>query len=360
MRLEQIAVADLRLDPKNPRLPEDLRGAEETSILEYLRNEEALDELAQSFVDNGYFESDPLIVVRQEDGQRNVVVEGNRRLATLKILLGEPAAGDFEFTTIEASEDQLGRLRTVPCFVVDSRSEVSRFIGFRHIGGLRLWPPEAKARYVLEAVDGQVAAGDPEPFRSVGKQVGSNAQGIRSLYTAISILKFAREEFGLQVGELQSNRFGVWLRALNSPDIKAFIGLPPNFRTFAEVNDALGQLKQEELKQVISDLSPADGKRAVVTDSRMITDYGRILMQERARSVFRKSGDFEAARQIIESTSLIDRVVRIADACAAIVEDVSQQEDVDVTPELLAQTSRLSTSARSLNDLLKARNSSDE
>ncbi len=43
----------------------------------------SLDELAVSFIDSGYWPHEAMIVVR-EKGQ-NVVVEGNRRLAALKV-----------------------------------------------------------------------------------------------------------------------------------------------------------------------------------------------------------------------------------------------------------------------------------
>lgn len=354
MNLEKIEIRELHLDKRNPRLPEEYREAPESSILDYLRNEEALDELAQSFIDNGYFENDPLIVVRQEDGAHNIVVEGNRRLATLKILLGDATAGENSFPTIQPTKEQKDRLLSVPCFVVDTRAEVSRFIGFRHIGGLRLWPPEAKARYVLAAVDELATLGEIDPFRAVGKQVGSNAQGIRSLYTAIYILKYAREEFGINVKDLQTDRFGVWLRALNSQDLKVYIDLPQS-RTYQEVRDAVTKISQDKFAEVVEDLTPKSGKKAAIFDSRMITDYGRILVNARAHELFKRSGDFETARQIVDSVSLLDRISRLAEMCSAIVSETSQQEEVDLSAPVLAAATKLALVAKSLNDLLRAR-----
>ena len=48
-----------------------------------------LEEIAQSFMDHGFFRNEPLIVTRV-NGQGYTVIEGNRRLATLKVLRGAP------------------------------------------------------------------------------------------------------------------------------------------------------------------------------------------------------------------------------------------------------------------------------
>src|ERR1044071_6852258 len=88
-----IAVAALRLDVDNPRLPEDVRGGDEVAILKYLAEKTVLDEIARSMVENGFFSHEPLFVLANGDGSF-VVLEGNRRLATLMILLQLPSAVD--------------------------------------------------------------------------------------------------------------------------------------------------------------------------------------------------------------------------------------------------------------------------
>ncbi len=76
---------ELRLDPENPRLPEEVIGESQSAILRYLFDNAVLDELATSYTNNGFFEHEPLMVAR--DDHHYVVLEGNRRLAALKILL---------------------------------------------------------------------------------------------------------------------------------------------------------------------------------------------------------------------------------------------------------------------------------
>src|SRR5947208_2905783 len=222
--LVDIPVELLDLDPQNPRLPEDVAGKSQTALLKYLYDNLVLEELAQSLVDNGFFTHEPLIVTPGPKAKRYTVLEGNRRLAALMILHGRPEAEDLTFD-IEASSKILENLKTVPCYQVARREEVYRFLGFRHIGGIKKWGAEAKARYIAREVEDAIRRGSRNPFRDVGKRVGSNAQGVRNSYLALALLRHARDEFGAQIRVLQDERFGVWQRALNSPAIRKYIGL---------------------------------------------------------------------------------------------------------------------------------------
>ena len=246
MSVRDVAVESLKLDTKNPRLPERVRGSSQSEILQYLYNRAVLDELAQSYMDHGYFQNEPLIVVK--DGEvGNVVIEGNRRLATLKILHGAPEADGLAFT-VEAPREKVERLKEVPCFFVSDREEVSAYIGFRHIGGIKTWEPEAKARHILSEVRQLVSKESQDPFRELGRRIGSNVQGVRNSYLAIRIFEYAREEFGLDVKTLQEERFGVWLRCMNSADIRRHIGLGRG-RTYEEIESALSDIHGERTRR---------------------------------------------------------------------------------------------------------------
>ena len=77
---------DLHLDRKNPRIP-DTEFEDEDSAIQYLARYGALDELISSIASSGWLDFEPLIVLkRDESGLENVVIEGNRRLAALKLL----------------------------------------------------------------------------------------------------------------------------------------------------------------------------------------------------------------------------------------------------------------------------------
>ncbi|WP_054820996.1 ParB N-terminal domain-containing protein [Arthrobacter sp. JCM 19049] len=83
MDLKTFPLDELMLDRRNPRLP-DLDMPTQESALETLAQHADLSELVDSISNAGWINFEPLIVV-VEDGE-NVVIEGNRRLAALKII----------------------------------------------------------------------------------------------------------------------------------------------------------------------------------------------------------------------------------------------------------------------------------
>jgi hypothetical protein len=324
-----LPVSALKLDPENPRLPESVQGGAQSVILRHLFENDALDEIAQSYVDNGFFPHEPLIVLDRPDKRgRRSVLEGNRRLATLMILLGAPEAEGLSFQNIEPTRDDLKALSAVPCFQIPTRDEVHAYLGFRHIGGIKTWEPEAKARYLLIEIDKARRTGSDDPFKDVGRRVGSNALGVRNPYIALSVLRFAQEEWSLDSKFVQHERFGVWQRSLNSPEIREYIGFG-DARTYSEVQSALQDLKKRQLAEVLGDFKPRPGKlKPVLGDSRDVTDYGRVIADDGARALLRSTGDLSLAAQVLSRADLSSRIARVTATCKVLLEEF-HQGDID-------------------------------
>ena len=89
-------------------------------------------------------------------GKRLVVVEGNRRVAALKLLkaatTGHPQSKRWdEMASGLAPEDEL--FKKVPVLRVSSRSDVDAFLGFRHVTGIMEWRPAEKAEYIAKLIE---------------------------------------------------------------------------------------------------------------------------------------------------------------------------------------------------------------
>ena len=352
--IRRLPVAHLLLDTENPRLPERFHGESQSAILRFLFEKGALEEIAQSYLDNGFFEHEPLIVVRKE-GETYTVVEGNRRLSALKILHSSPESDELEFIGLDPSAEQLLSLNEVPCFLASNREQVHAFTGFRHIGGIKTWQPEAKARYLLTEVERLADANTLDPFRELARRVGSNAQGVRNPYLAIRILLYARQDFGLNVAYVQDHRFGVWLRCMNSADIRNYIGLG-QARTYQEIKQALAKIQREKLEEVLGDLEVKPGRsRAVLGDSRDVTVYGRALTDSRARATLRKTSDLSLARQVVEELDLEPRAQRLVKSLELFLETLHRAETMDISGTLLQAMEELSRLARSARAIVKDR-----
>src|SRR2546426_12294080 len=75
----------LDFDPENPRLIEDgIKNPTESQIILALADTADLSEVVESIAANGYIDIEPIIAMRV--GNRWRVLEGNRRLAAIRIL----------------------------------------------------------------------------------------------------------------------------------------------------------------------------------------------------------------------------------------------------------------------------------
>jgi len=82
----------LLLDADNPRLASGFKPTEKPTqhqLLEVLWKEMAVDEVAFSIAENGYYPEERLLVIRDAHGSSFIVIEGNRRVAAV---VGPPNA----------------------------------------------------------------------------------------------------------------------------------------------------------------------------------------------------------------------------------------------------------------------------
>lgn len=315
---ERLPLDSLRLDPQNPRLPEDRLGADQDEILSYLFQHEVLSELADSYVTNGYFPNEQLIVLPPAADGSRVVVEGNRRLGALKYLLRDPTAvsAGLPAHVTDPGLDEMTRreLSKIPAVEVKDSEELASYLGFRHINGPRTWASEAKARYLYTEVRDARDAGDPQPFYTIGRRVGSNALGVRNSFHAYNTLRVAREELDLRelATYVLSHRFGVWTRLLGTANVASYIGIAKFGPDFESVISSTANMNRQNTEEVLSDLRPAPGRtRPLLNDSRDVTEYSTVLAHDVARAVLRQYERLDLAAEIANGSSFNSRLDRV-------------------------------------------------
>lgn len=187
-QIEPISTEILKLDWKNPRLAEFKlsRTTSPNEIYELLWDEMALDEIVISITAHGFFETEPLLAV-VEDGQ-HVVIEGNRRLASVKIILDPSLVRDKLPQNIldKITRELQDSLRMLPVLVLPSRQEAWRFIGFKHINGAAKWNSFAKAIYIANVHhEYGITLGD------IAYQVGDTHNTVQKLYQGLMVIEQA-------------------------------------------------------------------------------------------------------------------------------------------------------------------------
>lgn len=140
-------------------------------------------ELVLSMAASGYFSHEPLIVT--EEGGKLVVIEGNRRLAALRILTQPEIAASNNWSIPEISDEARESLKRVPV-IRQSREDSWRYLGFKHVNGPAKWTSFAKAKYIAE-----VHRKYGESLSDISRQIGDNHGTVQKLFRALMVLEQA-------------------------------------------------------------------------------------------------------------------------------------------------------------------------
>lgn len=195
IRIQQIPTDKLFLDAKNPRLRGTAEDANQHALIKLLWTEYALDELVLSIAKNGYFPEEPLFVI-EEDG-RYVVVEGNRRLAAVKILREPELQQQLRATDIPPlSAEARKSLNSLPVSIYQDRKSLWTYVGFRHVNGPLTWDSWSKAHYIAQVRDDFGIDLD-----EIADSIGDKHQTVRRLYRGLRVLNQATEQAGYDLDD---------------------------------------------------------------------------------------------------------------------------------------------------------------
>lgn len=283
---QRIPLRLLDLDPLNPRLV-IREGATQADLAAKLYEEEGLDDLVPSFLENGYFDEEPLVVVPH--GKRFTVVEGNRRLATLKLLHDTQLRRKLHVTGWpKPSTAQLARLREIPCVRYSARQEVLPFLGYRHITGARKWAPFQKARFVNQLVE----AGQSLDY--IQDVIGDTTRATRKLYQEYLAFTQLTEELEFPPGLIR-DRFSLLEVMLGQRPIKNYLGMSSNLPR-GRLTRVVPETHLDQLSEVTTWVFGDGRTAAVVRESRDITQrLAPVIGNEDAREYLRRTNNLEAA-----------------------------------------------------------------
>src|SRR6266849_9097568 len=110
----------LDFDPNNPRLIEDgIKNPTDAEIIMALSDSADLAEVVESIALNGYIDIEPIIA--QKVGSCWKVLEGNRRLAAIRILQDPSLAKGTGITPPSIGAENLKTLKEITVYAVSSR-----------------------------------------------------------------------------------------------------------------------------------------------------------------------------------------------------------------------------------------------
>ena len=209
----------LKLDLRNPRMPDQL-FTDEADAIEYLEENAALDELIDSITSSGWMDYEPLIVLKHDDvlNLDDVVIEGNRRLAVLRIL-SNPELAKRLHVDLPKSMHERSIPKTIRVWLVTTRAEARDFIGFKHINGAFKWDSFAKAKYAAEWLD------EEPDIDAVSRRLGDTHNTVVRLVNGYRVLRQSERQ-GFERTRIPGKfSFSHLYTAMTRPTIRDYIGL---------------------------------------------------------------------------------------------------------------------------------------
>ena len=227
---QPVPVDELSLDARNPRIQRAGERLSQDEILSILWREYSVDEVAWSIARNGYFPHEALFAA-EEDGAL-VVVEGNRRLAAVRLLREPDLRKKVKATDLpEISPEEVAELDTLPV-IRRKREDVWQYVGFKHVNGPQAWGSFAKAEYIA-----WVRNDVGKDLADIAETIGDRHRTVARLYRAYMALKQARTAGAYDVDEQRSRKrfaFSHLYTGLDYRGIQEFTGVadldPPTER----------------------------------------------------------------------------------------------------------------------------------
>ena len=221
--ISPMKVSDLSFDVKNPRLSEfDLTdSATEIHVIQELWKSMDVREVVMSIAASGFYSYEPLIVA-QEGGQ-NIVIEGNRRLAAVKLLLNPELAENLKAELPVITEDAKNALQELPT-VRGTREDAWRYLGFKHVNGPAKWSSYAKSRYIAD-----VHRKFGIKLEDIASQIGDTHNTVQRLFRGLMVIEEAERLKVFHRDDRWRNHFSFshLYTGIDYDGISSFIGLRP-------------------------------------------------------------------------------------------------------------------------------------
>jgi hypothetical protein len=305
-RRSYLSLKSLFLDPNNYRFidaetyvpvsDDQLTHAEVQRRTNYLilgKNAENVRDLIDSFRKNGFLPVDQIQVRRIGDSGKFLVVEGNRRVATLKYIENRYLSEGFE----------LGKLDPViftklPVVSYQEADESHHLVlmALKHISGNKKWPAINQAQLVRKLHDDHQMLID-----DLCKSIGISKQEANSTLQTMELIDlYKASDYGDQ---FESEKYSIFREIIRNRKIKTWIGWDADKKQI---------LKPENLERLFSWISaesimdPDETEKDLIGNTRMlepilvksvqIRDLAQIIEDEQALS------NLDLTRNLTEAT----------------------------------------------------------
>lgn len=301
--------AEINFDLSNPRFL-DLGLETEEEVIRHLTDHVDVDELLQSILSAGWVDFEPLIVQRRS----NTVLEGNRRLAALRLLSDEALRQRLNISIPDVSVPKPLPEQIRVKWVTD-RTEARAYIGFKHVNGPFRWEALAKAKFAAEWFE------DGGDIATVSRTLGDNHNTVRRLVNGWYALQQATDD-GFDREDRSKPRFAFshLYTALTRPSVRQFLGLKPEDLSAPPKPCPVSSENRGNLQTLMSWLYGQEQRgepTLIQSQNPNLNELSKVLGNPEARQMLLSKRDLHAAyeRVVPPSSRFADALMKAAQQC---------------------------------------------
>lgn len=313
---------------------------DDIAIIKAYREIAALDELITSICSNGYIDLEPLIVMGEDQGSF-VVLEGNRRLAAIKLIADPKLAVDCKISLPKEISNQVkDSIKQVTVHRVAKAEDAEAFIGFKHINGPHRWDAYAKARFVAAWYRRDAATG--LTIESISRQTGDTNDTIRAYISSIFVLDQAEKEGLFDIGNRYNKTrfaFSHLYTALGRKEYVNFLGLEKGWNQNL-VESPIPKEKTDHLKETLTYFygSKIDDKKPLIESQNPdLKHLGECLVNTTALARIRSGDTLNVAYAEVDGPKMFGEALILANNKLERVIDLLPKYDGDESLLIVAE-----------------------
>lgn len=242
-----------------------------------------------------------------KEGARLTVLEGNRRLAAIRLLSDPALAAACKVQVPTVSNGARATLGEVTVYAIAERSAAQDFIGFKHINGPHRWNSIAKARFAANWYERERKSGTT--LKDIARRMGDRHDTVKRMVFGIFVLDQARKNALFDVSGRYPGRifaFSHLYTALTRPGFRKFLGLPEEWRMSDPEPDPVPPHNLDNLKLVMIWLygSEENDIRPIVTSQNPhIRELDEVLAKPTALAILVSRNNLTEAHAEVEAPS---------------------------------------------------------
>lgn len=314
----KLPIEKLVLDPHNPRLPKSMGDKTEEQIINFFLSDASLVELMLAIATNGFFEGEQLLVV--EEGGKYRVVEGNRRLSAVKLLHSPNIAKHYKSKVDIVVREAKFFPTELPCLKFNDEDEILKYLGYRHITGIKSWKLLEKARYLTQLRNDYFSdLKNSEAAREIAKMIGSRRDYVERILVGYEIYDVIERNnfYGIEGVDDTRFHFNYIADSLSRSHIETFLGID-----FEKDNPSKG-LETSNLKEWTHWLFDKSLPNKIIGDSEHLNKLNKVLGNPQALNAFRDGATLTKA---LDYTDAIDK--QFKDAVERSLKELEQADNI--------------------------------